>query len=158
MIIENGQMKFIEDTADLELRMLGGYGFKWDPKEPKYKNKPFAGQNHFVNLEAAYRKRNSQFADQVRVDGTVGFHLNDKTLFLGQLFSIFSVGDENIRGVIVNNELFAEKDSFYTIKAQVSGIRQITENTSVQLSFFNEFLGKNSGNGSGVSTSIWYSF
>jgi hypothetical protein len=155
----NGFFTIAEDTIDFEMRALAGYGFKWSPDiDLGFVKRPFAGQNHFINVETAYRKRNPQFADQIKIDTSVGMRFNKDLLFMTQVFSTFSVGDEPVRGVIGNNGLFVEKDDYYTVKAQASLVRQVTKNTSLQLGVFKEVLGKNSGNGVGATVSLWYSF
>lgn len=158
LMMSDGIIQLIENTADFELRLLGGYGFKWDPAMLKGKRRPFAGQYHFINLEAAYRKRNEQFADQIKIDATAGFRFNEDLLFLGQIFSTFSNGKEPIRGIIGNTSLVAEEDDFYTVKAQIAAVRQMSRRTSLQLSLFKEVMGKNSGNGDGAALALWYSF
>jgi hypothetical protein len=155
MVISGGGPQFVNNTADVELRTLAGYGFKWDNDDMRI---PFAGQQHFVDFELAYRKRGGQFADQLKLDSTLGLRASKKVLFLAQIFSTISVGDEPVRGVIGNNQLYLEKDSFYSVKAQISGITKLKDNRAVQISLFSEVLGKNSGQGNGVSFSIWYGF
>jgi hypothetical protein len=156
MFIENGDLNIADNAPDAELRLLSGYAFKWEPKGVI--RRPFAGQYHFLNAELAYRKRDEKFADQIKIDGTAGFRANDKLLLLGQVFSTFSAEPENIRGVIANNILYTEKDDFYSVKAQLSAIRQFNKNASIQLGVYNEVLGKNSGHGSGILLAWWRSF
>lgn len=159
ILYSNGFFTIAENTMDFEIRALAGYGFKWSPDvDLGFLKRPFAGQNHFINFETAYRKRHPQFADQIKIDASVGLRANKDLLFMTQLFSTLSAGDEPVRGVIGNNGLFVEKDSYYTVKAQASLVRQITENTSLQFGIFKEVLGKNSGNGLGATVSLWYSF
>lgn len=157
--IQNGNVQLLENTTDIELRLLAGYGFKWDPDLLFGSvRRPFSGQHHFMDFEVAYRKRNSQFSDQIKFDTTLGFRARNNLLFLGQVFSTFSTGDEPIRGVFSNGQLLVEKDDFYTAKAQISAIQQVTNDTSLQISFFKEILGKNAGDGSGALVSVWYGF
>ena len=77
---------------------------------------------------------------------------------MGQLFSTFSLGNEDVNGVIIDHHLYTEKDDFYSVKAQISGVKKLDAKKTVELSFYNEILGKNSGNGSGAVVSIWYNF
>jgi hypothetical protein len=159
MTVADGSIEFIDDTMDFEIKALFGYGFVWDPHiKFGFSKVPFAGQNHFINIDAAYRKRNKQFADQIKVDATAGLRYKKDLLILGQVFSTFSNGDEIIRGVISNNGLVTQKDEYYTVKVQGSIVQQMTRNTSVQFGAFHEIAGKNSGKGLGVSMSFWYNF
>lgn len=159
ILYSNGFFTVAKNTMDFEVRALAGYGFKWSPDiDLGFVKRPFAGQNHFINVETAYRKRHPQFSDQIKIDSTVGLRLNKDLLFMSHVFSTFSTGDEPVRGVIGNDGLFVEKDDYYTVKAQASLVRQVTKNTSVQLGVFKEVLGTNSGNGLGATLSLWYSF
>jgi hypothetical protein len=153
--IENSRM--MSGVPDIEMRLLGGYGFKWQPADDEI-IRPFAGQYHFVNVELAYRKRDSKFADQLKLDSSAGFRVNDKLLFLGEMFHTFSMGEENVSGVVANNVLYTEHHGYYTIKAQVSAIAQVTKDSSLQIGFADELFGRNSGNGTTLSGSLWYSF
>lgn len=159
LVTMNGETDVLENTADYELRLLGGYAFQWEPGlDWGVFKRPFSGQYHFFNAELAYRKRPEIFSDQLRFDTTAGFRYNDKLLLLGQVFSTISTGEEPVQGVAGNTGIATIKDQFYTVKLQGSAVRQLTKKTSVQLGIFHEALGKNSGNGTGASLSLWYGF
>lgn len=157
--VQNGSFEFIDKTTDIEMRFLAGYGFEWNPDiQIANIKRPFAGQYHFLNLEAAYRKRSSLFSDQIKFDGTAGFRLKNNLLLMGQMFTAISTGDESVRAVISNNQLFTEEDNYYTVKAQISAIHQLTKSKSLQIGISKEIAGKNSGDGIGATLSLWYGF
>lgn len=156
-VADDSGMKFINGTMDAEMRLLAGYGFKWEQSATGIK-RPFAGQYHFAGLETAYRKRGDNFSDQLKIEGTGGFRLNNKTLFMVQVFSVISTGQEPVSGAFTNVGVVVEEDNYYSLKTQLSAIRQIKNNSSLQLSIFKDVAGKNSGNGGGLSAAIWYGF
>ena len=144
------------NSYETELRLLGGYGFKWDPQGKK---RPFAGQHHFIGLEAAYRKRNGEYSDQVKIDGTAGFRPNDNFLILGQFFSVISTREEFV-GYTENTEgsFIQDIDDSCNLKLQLSGIMQVTKTASVQLGIYSDVWGKNYSQGGGVLASLWQGF
>jgi len=156
----NGKLEAISDTTDYEIRLLGGYGFKWDPGiNLSDAKRPFAGQYHFINFEAAYRKRNNnKFSDQIRIDATAGFRPYKELLLLTQAFTTISTGDEAVRGVITNNGLATQEDDYYSVKLQISAVQQITKSKSIAFGYFRELAGRNSGIGNGFNISVWHGF
>lgn len=154
--INDASISTIWNSYDLELRLLGGYGFKW---ESDGRMRPFAGQYHFVNLETAYRKRNGQFSDQIKIDGTAGFRYSEDILILGQFFSIISTGEENVGSIEVQKGIYsANIDNYSNLKLQLSGVMQIAKASSFQLGVYADVMGKNYGQGSGVMASLWKGF
>lgn len=157
LFYNSGQFDLVENTIDYEMRFLSGYGFKWNPDISIGGLKvPFSGQYHFVNLEAAYRKRGKNFSDQLKIDSTIGFRAKPNLLIMGQSFFTKSIGDES-----VNQEIFGTSlrdDDFYALKLQLSSIRQLSTSTSIQFSSFYDAKGKNSGAGFGSTVSLWYRF
>jgi hypothetical protein len=155
----NAHIAPIWNSYELELRLLAGYGFKWDPNLLGGKIRPFSGQYHFVNIESAYRKRNGEFSDQIKIDGTAGFRFNENLLLLGQLFSVISAGKENVGSLEVARNVFEpDIDRFYDIKLQLSGVKQMTKTSSFQFGIYSGVWGKNYGEGIGVMASIWKGF
>lgn len=147
------------NTYDLELRALAGYGFKWDPSLLGEKIRPFSGQYHFADVEVAYRKRAGNLSDQIKIDGTLGFRINENILMLGQAFSVISTGDENVGRVEVAPNVYADNlDNYGDLKLQFSGVVQATKTSSVQVGFYGDVYGKNYGAGQGVILSLWKGF
>lgn|GEM_PF-4389440 len=142
------------DSYDLELRLLAGYGFKLEQKLSDGKIRPFSGQYHFVNLEAAYRKHTDDTSDLVKIDGTAGFRYRDNILLLGQFFSTISTGNSTIA---INSV-----DRSNDLKLQFSGVVQTSKTTSVQLGFY-DGIASQSGNSNyktyqGVMLAFWKGF
>ncbi len=160
LLFVNGYMQLPKDNFDYEIRALAGFGFKWQPNiNLGIFKRPFAGQNHFVNFETAYRKRSSRFADQLKLDATAGFRYERDLLILAQIFSTFSAFDKNIEADNFNGtDTIIYEDDYYSVKAQISLVQQMTKNTSVQFGLSYEVDGENSGQGTGVLASLWYSF
>ena len=154
--INDGDISVLGNSYDLELRILGGYGFKWDSDG---RMRPFTGQYHFVNLESAYRKRHGDYSDQIKIDGTAGFRFNKDVLILGQVFSVISTGKEIVGTTEVTQNIFIPRnDNYYNLKLQLSGVVQMTKTSSFQLGVYTDALGKNYGQGTGVLAAIWKGF
>ena len=158
LVMQNGKFDFNENNFDLELRFLAGYGFKFDQDLFPNADYEFLNHYHFLNFETAYRRRNGDFADQIKFDSTLGLKYKDDIMLLGQVFTVFSNGDEDVLGVVENGQVFTSKDNYYSVKAQISAVKRLRDNKSVQLGVFNEVLGKNSGSGTGALISMWYEF
>src|SRR5690606_19861840 len=74
-VLDTGEIKS-NKYFDSELRGLAGHSFQWNPS--LFGIRPLSDQYHFINLETAYRKRLKPFADQVRIDGTLGIRMSEK--------------------------------------------------------------------------------
>ncbi len=149
-----GNFAIVDATTDVEIRALAGYGFKWAPDFLDDDTKPFAGQYHFANIEVAYRKRPSRFADQVKIDSTIGLRYKSDLLFLGQLFTVISTEKE----VVEQTDFFSREEGYSSAKLQLSAIQQLTKKSSIQVGLFKDMWGRNAGNGAGVLVSLWYGF
>ncbi|PIR38437.1 MAG: hypothetical protein COV35_06625 [Alphaproteobacteria bacterium CG11_big_fil_rev_8_21_14_0_20_39_49] len=160
LLFVNGYMQIPGNDIDYEIRALAGWGFKWDPDiDIGFFKIPFSGQNHFINFETAYRKRSTRFADQLKFDATAGFRYQKDLLILAQMFSTFSAFDKNVEADSFNGvNTVTYEDDYYSVKAQISLVQQMTKNTSAQLGMFHEVAGENAGRGTGMILSLWYSF
>lgn len=153
------------NSFEAEMRGLLGYGFKWDKELQDGKSRPFSGQNHFLNLEATYRKRNT-LTDLVKIDGTAGFRFNESILLLGQFFSEIGTRKRNINEIDMSKQspgttvLYINR--FANIKFQFSGVVQTSKTTSLQLGIYtgayteiaeNHFKGYQ-----GIMLSLWKGF
>lgn len=153
---EGSGASLIWNSYEVEMRMLAGYGFKW---EADGRLRPFTGQYHFVNMEAAYRKKNGNFSDQIKIDGTLGFRYSKDTLLLAQLFSVISTGEEVFGSKEIGSNSFVPNiDNYYNVKLQFSSVVQFTQSSSIQLGFYSDIFGKNYGSGNGMIVSLWKGF
>ncbi len=122
------------NSYEAEIRALAGYGFKFDKKLFIDTSRSFSGQNHFVNIEVAYRKRNNGNTDVVKIDGTAGFRRNESVLFLGQFFSDIGVREHTPPESDPKAAAYIDRD--INVKLQFSGVMQISQITSVQLGVY----------------------
>jgi hypothetical protein len=125
--------------TDGELRLLGGHSFEW------------LGNNHFINLEAAYRKRMGDPSDQLRFDATLGLTLNDQWQLLPQLSYINTPSRKAITPFTQSGE-----DDFDLLKPQLSAVYQLNETVALQAGLFQHIDGNNTGAGCGALFSLWY--
>ena len=142
------------DSYDMELRLLAGYGFKLEQNIKDGRSRPFSGQYHFVDLEAAYRKHTDHSSDVVKIDGTAGFRFNKNILLLGQFFSSIPTR----AAVVAVNSVDRSND----LKLQFSSIFQTSKLSSVQLGFYEGIAAQPSENNyktyQGVLLSFWKGF
>lgn len=123
--------------TDGELRILGGYGFN------------FFRQHHFINLEAAYRKRMGDPGDQLRLDATLGVTLNERWQILPQLSVINTTGGRS--------PLYTQntEDDYDLVKPQFSAVYRFNETVALQAGAFTHLSGNNTGAGGGGMLSLW---
>ena len=127
---------------DAEIRALFGHSFS------------LSGYALFDNVEVAYRKRFSNPGDEVRVDGTLGGHINDQWMVLAQIFTTFSA-DSSSGGADFSN---TNSTDFDLIKLQLSAVKEISDRTSLQFGAFSHVDGENTGAGGGLLLSLWVHF
>lgn len=145
--------RFGNRQIDGEARLLAGYGFQWDVAQDGVK-RPYAGQYHFVSAEIAYRKHIEDNADELRFDTTLGVRPYPGWLVLGQVFSIFALSDDKMASRVFENNTVG----FSLVKLQGSMVKQVTDDTSLQVALFKDVWGENTGNGVGGLVSLWYNF
>ena len=127
------------DQTDMELRLLGGHSFQLD------------GLYHFINIEAAYRKRFGDPGDQLRFDLTAGFRPHENWLIMPQLFTTWRVSEPAAQRFIQN-----PINDYNLIKPQLSAVYRYSVDTSFQLGVFKHLYGQNTGAGGGLFASLWY--
>lgn len=127
------------NQIDAELRLLGGVSF------------PALGQEHFANLEIAYRKRFATPADQWRIDATLGITLNESWTLLPQLSVIQSA-------INLSSAAFTQtpQDDFDLIKPQISALYRWDNTRTIQAGAFSHLQGRNTGAGEGMMLSLWW--
>ncbi len=138
---KNSTLPISSEQWDAELRMLSGYSFQ-----------AFNDEYHYVNVEVGYRKRFERPSDELFVDATLGFRYTEDWQLLGQVFYTKSL-DVGKHGL----SLASSRDYSLT-KAQVSVIKRLSDNYSVQVGAFSHLHGKNTGTGEGMLLSIWADF
>ncbi len=137
----------------LEMRGLLGYSFRMDeaetPADKEHLPTPFARQWHFINSEFAYRrlgKFRPDVQDEIKFDTTLGLRLADDWLLLTQNFT--TLGAEKLDRIAeIGNSKF-----------QLSAVYRHSDGRALQLSFFEDVWGRNSGKGKGFVIGIWSGF
>lgn len=154
---ENDQPSFGKKQITTEIRFLAGKGLTYKlPSIPligkflKFSEEP---QNHFLNLEVAFRHNLREGADEFRIDPTIGIRTNDKTLYLLQAFTTIGIGPAGTSAIQSGNPL-----DYDSLKIQWSVVKKLNKRTSIQLAAFRDVWGKNTGEGSGSLISLWYNF
>ncbi len=142
-----------EDSYALEMRGLFGYGYQHDnsnvPPSKAHLALPFAKQWHFFNGEIAYRKRGKSrptTQDELKLDTSFGIRAHDNLLVLLQNFT--TIGVEHLDDMA---------DTAHS-KLQLSTVYRHTDNRGLQLSFYEDIWGRNSGKGKGFMIGIWSGF
>lgn len=127
--------------SDLELRGLFGHSGKWKDKD------------YFLDVQAAYRKRFDDPADEMRFDLTAGIKPKAGWMLLAQSFN--TVGLRNESG---NSFLTANGPDYDIYKLRLSVVKNITDNLSLQIGGETEYYGRNTSTGNTLVVSIWRSF
>lgn len=133
--------------------------------------------NHFVNLQASYRKLFDSFYDEVHLDATLGLKMNSSSMMLFEVFhtySVYSEGNYDIGNVfksVTEEEAYAQgnyavvpevnAENNYSLinentKVKISSVVKFSDKTSIQLSVFKTFTNVNEETGFGLS--LWYGF
>ncbi len=130
-----------QQQVDAELRFLYGQSYEYDDKW------------HFFNLEAAYRKRFEGPGDEFRAEATLGYRLINKVMVMPQISAIYAVDESDTSSRFATNS-----NDFDLVKAQLSFVREISPNLSIQAGFFSHISARNTGGGGGTILSFWSSF
>ena len=111
------------------------------------------GHKHYTIIEPAYRTRFGQWADQIKMDATLGITLHERFMMMPQLNYTQAVGDNtlavNSSGVISDYDL---------LKATVSIIYRYNHDTRLQAGGFAHLQERNTGRGGGLLFSVWREF
>lgn len=131
---------FGEEQIDLELRALGGMSGL------------FQGEEMFGGAELAYRKRFHDPADEVHLDLTGGWKIDEDWTAMAQLFTRASIdGIPNSPNQFQNTNASDNKIA----NLQLSLAYKIGEHTALQLGWFKHMRVRNTGRGGGLLLSIW---
>lgn len=127
------------DQLDAELRGLFGYGFEaWK-------------QDHFANLEVAYRHRFGTPHDQIRIDATLGLRPTERWLILPQVFTTLSTDLPASAPAVISRE-----QDYDLIKYQLSAVYDVSDSLALQFGGFTDGYARNTGQGDGLLFSVWY--
>ncbi|MDB2415351.1 hypothetical protein N9W34_06225 [Rickettsiales bacterium] len=151
---DSEQHLFGKKQTDLEMRFLFGADFKI-PRlkiDKKFDTQPYDGQNHFINLELAYRQHVESSTAEIRFDGTLGMRPYQQWLLLGQWFLTKSMQDDFVISA-ANNVI-----TYDAVKLQYSIVRQISSNKSIQMGYYHDVWVRNAAQGDGFIFSMWYNF
>ncbi|MCP5362130.1 MAG: hypothetical protein H6908_05815 [Hyphomicrobiales bacterium] len=129
---------------DFELRGLMGHSFKI----------PSWNENwHYADVEAAYRMRNGNASDEVRLDATVGLRPWEDTQLINEVHSVMAVDSRSTApALLVNSE------DYDLVKYQFSVVQDLTEQWALQIGGFKHLAGENTGAGAGGLIGFWYNF
>lgn len=129
------------NQIDAEFRVLAGYSFK-----------AINDLYHYVNLEAAVKKRFETPSDEWALDLTLGTHVAQNWQILAQIFHTESL-DVGGSGL----SLAATRD-FSLTSGQLSVVRKFSDRYSMQVGVFDHLRGRNTGRGQGMLASLWIHF
>lgn len=149
-----GLMKFPVDTSsatpplgneqtDVEARLLVGRNFG------------LGNRRAFWNLEGAFRFRDEEPADEVRLDATLGYHLLPDWLILAQFFGIRGLRNGSPISSGGNPTLETDYDLY---KGQLSVVYDIVPSVRLQVGYTRDLAGLNTGAGHGAVFALWFKF
>jgi hypothetical protein len=124
------------------LTLSGGYGFK------------AYGQNHFANIDTAYRYRWGREKDQVRVAATLGLSLNDQWMIMPQVFVTQRTSSPPASTRFIENA----SNDYNLTKLQLSTLYKHWDETTIQVGAFYHADAKNTSTGGGLFIALWETF
>ncbi len=123
---------------DVELSLLGGYGFSW------------LGQDHYLGLRGGYRRRFGLIGDQWKFDAELGLRYDEHWMLRPQL-SVTGKGDDaDLQFFSVSGQ-----NNYDLTRLQLVANYRISERYTVEFGGFKHIGGDNTGAGGGVMTSLW---
>jgi len=125
---------FGDGSTDFEARLLYGYGLDWGRGES------------FVDIQAGYRWRGGDYADEQRLDITLGHKLDSRWMGMAQLFLQASNASQGL-----NRDYLATR-------AQLSAVYWIDDRRGVQLGGLATLAGENIIRERGVFAAYWMRF
>jgi hypothetical protein len=137
----NDQPQIGGHHPDVGMSIAGGYGFSaW-------------GHDHFAELITGYRYRFGSPENQVKIAGTMGFHVSQNLMIMPQAFLTFRTSTPD-----VNSFTQSSADDYNLVTLQLSGVYRMNDKLSLQLGGFSHVSGKNVGSGDGILFSVWQQF
>jgi hypothetical protein len=131
------------EQTDVEGRLLVGRSFSIGPRWG------------YWDVELAYRFRDEEPADEIKLDATLGMSLSERWLVIGQFFGTRGLRNGTpIR--IRNNPTIDINYDLY--KAQLSIVYQLTQNVRLQAGYVRDLAGRNTGAGEAALLSVWFRY
>lgn len=127
-------------SRDVEARLLFGRSGRFAKK--------LLNVEYFSSVEAGYRARDRQAADQWRADATFGFRPFQK-------YQIFLQGFNTISASGADD---SDSTAYDLYKAQISLVRDLPHNMGLQAGWFTEYAGRNTGAGNAFFMAVWSRF
>jgi len=132
---------FIEaPSRDMEGRLLFGRNGSLLPHKLDLR--------YFTSIEAGFRRRDGNAADQLRADATLGLNLNPDYQMIFQSFNIAAFEGKQVKPA-TDYDLY---------KAQISVVRKLPRAMAIQFGGFSEFAGRNTGAGNALFLAVWSQF
>lgn len=131
------------DQVDAELRLLVGRDFS------------LGSRRAFWNVEVAYRFRDEEPADEVRLDATLGYYLTSDWLILGQFFGIRGLRNGSPISTAGNPTVETDYDLY---KGQFSVVYEVAPPVRLQVGYTRDLAGRNTGAGHGALFALWFRF
>jgi protein XagA len=125
------------EEYEAELRLLGGTSFE------------YYGQQHFANLETAYRRRFGDPDDQLLIDATLGMRLDERWTVMPQIFT--TTGLSGAGGGFTQSGA----DDYHLVKGQLSAVYDLDDTFSLQGGYYRDLRARNTGEGDGFLFSLW---
>ncbi|HCM84328.1 MAG TPA: hypothetical protein PKW15_00920 [Alphaproteobacteria bacterium] len=127
--------------SDAEFRVLYGH------------SGVIGGNNYFLDIQGAYRKRFEGPADEVRMDITAGIKPNENFMLLAQSFNTLGMRNESTAAVITSSG-----PDYDLSKIQISGVLATSYDLSLQLGGAIDVAGRNTGAGKTLFVALWKEF
>lgn len=112
------------------------------------------GIRSWLDMEGGYKVFLGSVSNQLRYKIVNGMHLSHLWIAILQLEGTETFSEGSFR-IGTNPNLFSGYD---VLKGSLSAVYAFTYTTRLQVGYFKEILGKNSGYGDGIMASIWYQF
>jgi hypothetical protein len=139
----DGEVALGNGQADIEMRLAIGGSVGGGQHPP------------FWNVDAGFRRRNGDPADEVRVDATFGAYLHPRIMLMAQGAAIVGMQNARTADDLGNPTLTPDYDLY---RAQGSVVVQVARRLRLQGGAFAHVAGRNTGAGAGIIASAWLSF
>ncbi len=133
----SGMPEIGSKSTDFEAKALSGCNLPW---------------NSFFNVEGGYRHRSGEQQDQLKLDAVIGLKHGD-SLWLASAYNTLAAGDYN-----AGNSGITQSNDYDLSKIQLSWVYRFHPQTSLQLGVYKDIRARNTGEGAGVTASIWRTF
>ncbi len=127
-------------SRDVEARLLFGHSGRFA--------RQLLNLEYFSSIEAGYRARDRQAADQWRADATFGFRPSQKYQIILQGFNTISLKSPD----------GSDPTAYDLYKAQISVVRDLPHGMALQAGGFTEYAGRNTGAGNALFMAVWSRF